>query len=361
MPFALWLQRCTRLLQQQRLPQRVLFWALWLLTLLITHVILIHYLEKLRWFDALWLTLTTVVTVGYGDLFPKTDAGRWCTIILLYGGSIFILANLVGEFFQLLSAHFQRRLHGKWSYHTMKDHVVIIGAPANNPVRYLERLIDELRRHRDWQIRPIVVLSQQFEQFPTELVDRKVRWINGCGTSQSNLTAAGAGNAHAVILVAANSTSADSDSYALDAIDRLRSQGMQGLIVAECVKEPNRERMKRFGASAVVRVMHGYPEAIARAVLAPGSEVVLEGLFSSEGEECERIDLSGTYAWRDILVTLAEAEIGTALAAETGDGQIAINPLGKTLAVRALFVVMDDKGSARKHEIAGLLANKNRV
>ncbi|WP_028454111.1 potassium channel family protein [Chitinilyticum litopenaei] len=356
MPLFQWLLRRGRLFQQHRLPQRVLFWTVWLLTLLVTHTTLIHYIEKLRWFDALWLTLTTVVTVGYGDLFPKTDAGRWCTIILLYGGSIFILGNLVGEFFQLLSSHFQRRLHGKWSYHTMHEHVIIIGAPANNPVRYLERLIDELRRHRDWENRPIVVISNRFEQFPSELVDRKVRWINGVGTSQTNLTAAGASAAHAVILVAANSTDADSDSYTLDTIDRLRSQGMQGLIVAECVKEPNRERMKRFGASGVVRVMHGYPEAIARAVLAPGAEVVLEGLFSSEGEECERIAVSGRYAWRDVLIALADAGIGTALACETSEGQIVLSPVGRTLELRALFVVMDDAGSQRKGDVPALLA-----
>ncbi len=50
--------------------------------------------------DALWYTIVTISTVGYGDRFPVTDAGRlWGSVIIIVGVGIFgtftgYLANL---------------------------------------------------------------------------------------------------------------------------------------------------------------------------------------------------------------------------------------------------------------------------
>jgi voltage-gated potassium channel len=50
--------------------------------------------------DALWYTIVTISTVGYGDQYPVTDAGRlWGSVIIVIGVGIFgtftgYLANL---------------------------------------------------------------------------------------------------------------------------------------------------------------------------------------------------------------------------------------------------------------------------
>lgn len=36
--------------------------------------------------DALWWSFVTVTTVGYGDHFPTTDAGRWIAVLLMGAG-----------------------------------------------------------------------------------------------------------------------------------------------------------------------------------------------------------------------------------------------------------------------------------
>ena len=40
--------------------------------------------------DALWYTIVTISTVGYGDRYPVTDAGRaWGSVIIIIGVGIF--------------------------------------------------------------------------------------------------------------------------------------------------------------------------------------------------------------------------------------------------------------------------------
>lgn len=43
-------------------------------------------IEGLRWIDALYLSVVTLTTLGYGDLHPVTDAGKVFTIFYLFTG-----------------------------------------------------------------------------------------------------------------------------------------------------------------------------------------------------------------------------------------------------------------------------------
>ncbi len=42
--------------------------------------------------DALWWALTTVTTVGYGDIYPHTDAGRLIAAALMISGNFFFVS-----------------------------------------------------------------------------------------------------------------------------------------------------------------------------------------------------------------------------------------------------------------------------
>ncbi len=42
--------------------------------------------EHWRLLDALYFTITTLTTIGYGDFYPKTDAGKIFTIFYIFVG-----------------------------------------------------------------------------------------------------------------------------------------------------------------------------------------------------------------------------------------------------------------------------------
>lgn len=75
--------------------------------------------------DAVWYSLVTLTTVGYGDRFPVTTTGRLIGFAFLLG-SLGILGFLIGEINKNLIERRERRRMG-FDGTTFKGHIVIVG------------------------------------------------------------------------------------------------------------------------------------------------------------------------------------------------------------------------------------------
>lgn len=85
-----------------------------------------------------WYFLVTTTTVGYGDLFPETVAGKLVGGYVVAGG-LTTIAVLVSQLGRVIETKKGRRMQGQGSY-TGSEHVVILGyAPGRT-----ERLVDAL-------------------------------------------------------------------------------------------------------------------------------------------------------------------------------------------------------------------------
>jgi voltage-gated potassium channel Kch len=62
-----------------------------------------HYLEGWTWLDALYFSIITLTTIGYGDFSPVTQAGKLFTVIYILIGIGVILS-----FIQTVYHHYNR-------------------------------------------------------------------------------------------------------------------------------------------------------------------------------------------------------------------------------------------------------------
>ena len=334
------LRRRSALVPHRGAPWRL---AAWLVLIFLAHVGAMMWLEDLPPFDAVWLTATTVVTVGYGDLSAKTVEGRIATMGLLYVGAIFVLAKAVNDWMEAKADQVERKARGAWRWN-MTGHILIIGSPGRAPTTFFERLARTIRETPELADRPIQLLTTSFAEtaLPRSLADVGVVHWNGAPHEPGALATVKADAAYGILVLARTLQDATSDAETFDTIDRLTALPCRAPIVAECVDDANRERLRRAGARALVRPMPAYPGMLVRALVAPGSEAIIEDLFTVHGDECRRIDLERPWQgdWGEVAARLIGGAIGTPIAYADASGAVEINPVGRgKLEIATLFVV----------------------
>jgi voltage-gated potassium channel len=212
---------------------------------------------KYTLFDALYMTVITITTVGYGEIpEPLSTAGRAFTILLLLGGvfSLFYTMTelirfvVTGEMQQLLGRHrMERNLAG------LKDHLIVCGYGRMG--RYVCR---EFSR----QGLRFVVIDRRADLLADFDVPGGIPLV-GDVTSDETLERAGVGRARALIAVLPS----DADNLYVVMSARLLNAGL--LIVSRAETEQAESKLMRAGADRVVAPYALGGSKVAQAVIRP--------------------------------------------------------------------------------------------
>lgn len=220
-------------------------------------------------FDALYMTVTTVTTVGFSEVHPLSTAGRAFTMVLVIlgvGTLFYVLGNvarllLEGELRGVLGKY---RIEGKMR--TLTNHYIVCGYG-----RMGKRICKELSA----KPLPFVVIEKNPE-FIATLLREGVMAIEGDATQDEVLVQAGIERAKALVSVVG------SDTENLYIVLTARGLNKDLYIVARAGEEGSEQKLLRAGANRVSSPYLIGGMQVAQALIRPAVVDFLELATASE-------------------------------------------------------------------------------
>lgn len=248
----------------------------------------------LGWTDGLWYTVVTMTTVGYGDFFPKTAAGRFLVgwPVMLFG--IGLLGYALSVVAAALITEKAKELKGMTAY-SFKDHLVIFNFPG---MATIETVLQELRLDSLFgKERQVVLVDEDLAELPAELQKLNVRFVKGNPVRDETLKRASIDEAaHAVIL---SKKPGDPTSDNLNVSITLAIEGRSRKVntVVECIDPATEELLRKAGCDRIVCTSRFGANFMSQELLNPGVQEVIHDLVSSKsGQQIYLVPFDGSEA-----------------------------------------------------------------
>jgi voltage-gated potassium channel len=213
-------------------------------------------IEHRTFFDSLYMTVITITTIGFEEVWKLSTTGRVFTLVLIviglaaaaYSVNLIMKVILEGE----LKSIFGRKKVEKEIAH-LKDHFIICGYGR------IGRIIASGLRQKKV---PFVVIDRD-DRRRTELEDENILFVIGDSTSDEVLLNAGVKAARCLISV----TRSDSDNVFITLSARQLNPDLY--IVARAEEESAEPKLRRAGANKVVLPYRIGATQLAQAALRP--------------------------------------------------------------------------------------------
>jgi len=197
------------------------------LTLLIVSSLLIKIVEPpdsplTRFDQALWWSVVTSTTVGYGDLFPVSSPGKIVAVILPMFMGIGIGAAFITYVASSLIERRDKKMHGEKKFDG-SHHILIVGV-----IDETGHLIEEIQRDETYLKHPLVVVAEKDRHpFPEA---ENVFFVKGRPDASATLTKANIQKADRIIIHTGND---EQSLFALINALKLKNDGCE--ITVRCL------------------------------------------------------------------------------------------------------------------------------
>ncbi|OHD66048.1 MAG: hypothetical protein A2176_09825 [Spirochaetes bacterium RBG_13_51_14] len=198
-----------------------------------------HFIEGMSYFDALYMTIITISTVGFQEIKPLSTAGRVLTIVII-GGGIMIAAYTIGTLVRIFIEGELRKTFGRRKVEKkiseLKNHYIICGYG-----RIGSLICKELSGHG----MEFVVIENRPNTIERMEAD-KVLYLPMDATADDALMAAGIMRARGIV----TAVGSDADNVFIT----LTAKGLRPdiFILARASDEKSEIKLKRSGATRVV-------------------------------------------------------------------------------------------------------------
>ena len=280
--------------------------------------VVFHLLEGWSILDSLYVTAQTVTTVGFGDITPRTTAGRvFATVFMMVGVGIvlYALTSIVQSIVhsELFARYGQSRKMSK-----LRDHFIICGAG-----RVGSHLIRSLRA-----VDGIFLVIESDQTKVEALMDSGIAVLGRDATLEESLIEAGV--QHARGLASCLPDDADNVYVVLTA----RDLNPNIHIVARAAEEAAESKLIRAGANRVVAPTIIGGHRMAMALTKPAVGDFLDSITANHlelGFEQLEVDSISLLVDRKLSETVIRSELNIVVVSiRRYNGEIIFNPSGET-------------------------------
>ncbi|OGQ26829.1 MAG: hypothetical protein A2138_14415 [Deltaproteobacteria bacterium RBG_16_71_12] len=215
-----------------------------------------HLIEEWGYFDALYMTVITLATVGYGETHPLSQAGRAFTMVLILGGAFTMAAAVTSVIRSIVSGEVQRlvgRQRMERFLNSLNSHVIVCGYGRMGRI-----ICDELSQAHQ----PFVVIDRNhelIEHFPSRIGVA----LEGDATADEVLRKAGIERARALVSAVPH----DADNLFITLSAKLLNDRI--FVVARAEDPASEVKLTRAGANRVVAPYLLGGSRVVQAVLRP--------------------------------------------------------------------------------------------
>ena len=277
--------------------------------------------EELSWLDALYMTVITMSTVGYGEIVPLSPTGKIFTVFLIMGTvgtALYLLTDIANALLHTSVRDLFRGKDMQARIDQLRDHVIVCGYG-----RFGRIVVEELERNG---VSTVIIESDAGKVSELESID--ACYLIGSATSDELLAKAGIGRARAIVV----GTGSDPDNVFITL--SAREQNAQIRIHARGESKAAIRRLELAGTDQVVSAYQMGGRTMASSILRPAVVDFLEIARPRMGEavDLEELRLSPGCALcgRTIESLEGEAPRLRVVALKRGEEGIVLVPAGDT-------------------------------
>jgi len=305
-------------------------------------------IEDWSFFDALYMTVITLATVGYGEVHRLSEEGKAFTILLILFGAG-IIAYAVGSLIQFtVEGHLLGILGRKKvekQIRKLKGHYIICGYGR------IGHLIC-----REFHNRPLPFVVVEREPDLCQKIEAEgFLHVRGDATDDEVLMAAGIERARGLVTVVTSDTE--------NVYITLTARGLNPelFILARSGEEGSEKKLKRAGANKVISPYTIGANRMAQAILRPSVMDFIEIATAGRNLELQleeiRVDAASALVGKSLVASGIRRDLGIIIVGiKKGDGQMVFNPASDVeIAASDILITLGQPAAIRNLEEIALV------